>query len=66
MVEAGGDALDFLRCEGDFDSSQRSGLVEVDVNMPRENGFEVLTKYVSSRLRFQRPRRHAHNEQAGL
>ncbi len=43
-VEDGEQALKFLRREGVFENSRRPGLVLMDINMPRKNGFEVLSE----------------------
>ncbi|MDA1165106.1 MAG: response regulator, partial [Planctomycetota bacterium] len=43
-VEDGEQALSFLRQEGVFQNSKRPGLVLMDINMPRKNGFEVLAE----------------------
>ncbi len=43
-VEDGDKALQFLRREGEFSTVKRPGLVLMDINMPRKNGFEVLTE----------------------
>jgi two-component system, response regulator len=39
----GDDAIAFLRREGPYASAPRPGLVLLDINMPKKNGFEVLT-----------------------
>jgi CheY-like chemotaxis protein len=43
-VEDGEQALSFLRQEGVYQNSGRPGLVLMDINMPRKNGFEVLAE----------------------
>lgn len=43
-VEDGEQALQFLRREAPFTSARRPGLVLLDINMPKKNGFEVLTE----------------------
>jgi CheY-like chemotaxis protein len=49
-VEDGEQALQFLRREGEFENAKRPGLVLMDINMPRKNGFEVLTEMRSDAL----------------
>jgi CheY-like chemotaxis protein len=41
-VRDGEEALAYLRQEGQYTHRQRPGLVLVDINMPKKNGFEVL------------------------
>lgn len=48
-VEDGEQALQFLRRQGEFQASPRPGLVLMDINMPRKNGFEVLTEMRSDK-----------------
>jgi CheY-like chemotaxis protein len=43
-VEDGEQALQFLRRQGTFRNAKRPGLVLMDINMPRKNGFEVLSE----------------------
>lgn len=41
-VRDGEEALAYLRREGQYQHVQRPGLVLLDINMPKKNGFEVL------------------------
>lgn len=41
-VRDGEEALAYLRQEGRFREAPRPGLVLLDINMPKKNGFEVL------------------------
>jgi CheY-like chemotaxis protein len=41
-VRDGEEALAYLRQEGRFKNAHRPGLVLLDINMPKKNGFEVL------------------------
>ncbi len=41
-VRDGDAALAYLRREGPYSSAPRPGLVLLDINMPKRNGFEVL------------------------
>lgn len=41
-VRDGEEALAYLRQEGRYERVRRPGLVLLDINMPKKNGFEVL------------------------
>jgi CheY-like chemotaxis protein len=41
-VRDGEEALAYLRREGRYKGAHRPGLVLLDINMPKKNGFEVL------------------------
>jgi len=41
-VRDGEEALAYLRQEGRYQDAHRPGLVLLDINMPKKNGFEVL------------------------
>jgi len=42
VVKNGEEALSFLRKEGQYADRDRPGLILLDINMPKKNGFEVL------------------------
>jgi chemotaxis family two-component system response regulator Rcp1 len=43
-VESGEDALDYLRNATPYGDARRPGLVLIDINMPKKNGFDVLAE----------------------
>ncbi|MBC8290652.1 MAG: response regulator [Planctomycetes bacterium] len=43
-VERGAEALKYLRGEEPYQQTRRPGLVLMDINMPRQTGFEVLAE----------------------
>ena len=43
-VRDGEEGLAYLRREGPYKNARRPGLVLLDINMPRKNGFEMLAE----------------------
>jgi CheY-like chemotaxis protein len=44
VVRDGEEALAYLRRQGKYRNAQMPGLVLLDINMPKKNGFEVLNE----------------------
>lgn len=42
IVRDGEEAMAYLRCEGKYHDAPMPGLILLDINMPKKNGFEVL------------------------
>jgi len=42
VVRDGEEAMAFLRRQGKYHNAQTPGLILLDINMPKKNGFEVL------------------------
>jgi CheY-like chemotaxis protein len=44
VVRDGEQAMAYLRRQGEYQNAQMPGLVLLDINMPKKNGFEVLNE----------------------
>jgi CheY-like chemotaxis protein len=44
VVRDGEEALAYLRCQGKYKNARTPGLILLDINMPKKNGFEVLNE----------------------
>lgn len=48
IVRDGEEAMAYLRQEGKYKTAQRPGLVLLDINMPKKDGFQVLEEMKAS------------------
>ncbi len=44
VVRDGEEALAYLRRQGEYENARAPGLILLDINMPKKNGFEVLNE----------------------
>ncbi len=44
VVRDGEEAMAYLRCQGKYRDAKKPGLILLDINMPKKNGFEVLNE----------------------
>jgi CheY-like chemotaxis protein len=44
VVRDGEEALEYLRRQGRYQNARTPGLILLDINMPKKNGFEVLNE----------------------
>jgi two-component system, response regulator len=44
VVRDGEEAMAYLRRQGKYQNAQMPGLILLDINMPKKNGFEVLNE----------------------
>lgn len=44
VVRDGEEAMRYLRRESEYEHAKRPGMMLLDINMPRKNGFEVLSE----------------------
>lgn len=55
VARDGNEALDFLRRLGPFHDSPRPELIVLDLNLPRKNGFQVLSEIKADPALYQIP-----------